>query len=268
MFVFSGCITILNDWSAGNADPWTVKKEERGIYYYLIADDGRPARKNHPAKSAIILGLVDEEAEIEELVIPETLGGYPVTRIGESYSAIITAPTYKYDLNAEHIKKIIFNHNVALYDPQNYSNYPHKENDIETGVSLILNDAIDIYSSYYPLCKLIKFNKEIIVDWQADELRINDIKVNNYYQSAVIFDACGGNQKTYADIVRTKISYYEYPKSYSETIGAVIEAPEIPTRQGYNFGGWYTDETYETAWDFANDKVTENITLYAQWNKK
>lgn len=46
-----------------------------------------------------------------------------------------------------------------------------------------------------------------------------------------------------------------------------IEAPEDPTRDGYTFGGWFTDEEYENAYDFASP-VTENITLYAKWTEK
>lgn len=42
--------------------------------------------------------------------------------------------------------------------------------------------------------------------------------------------------------------------------------PSAPTKEGYTFAGWYKDNgTFEEAWDFANDVVTGNITLYAKW---
>ena len=41
--------------------------------------------------------------------------------------------------------------------------------------------------------------------------------------------------------------------------------PAAPTATGYTFGGWYTDQACNTAWDFANDVVTADITLYAKW---
>ena len=46
-----------------------------------------------------------------------------------------------------------------------------------------------------------------------------------------------------------------------------IAAPTAPTFDGYDFGGWYTDSSYATAWDFANEPVTGDMTLYAKWTK-
>ena len=40
--------------------------------------------------------------------------------------------------------------------------------------------------------------------------------------------------------------------------------PVDPVVEGYTFGGWYREDTFATAWDFANDKVIENTTLYAK----
>lgn len=40
--------------------------------------------------------------------------------------------------------------------------------------------------------------------------------------------------------------------------------PEIPTRAGYDFTGWYTDVELTTLYNF-NTPVTADITLYAQW---
>lgn len=40
--------------------------------------------------------------------------------------------------------------------------------------------------------------------------------------------------------------------------------PDDPTRSGYVFAGWYTDETCTAAYDFTQP-VTDNITLYAKW---
>ncbi len=45
-----------------------------------------------------------------------------------------------------------------------------------------------------------------------------------------------------------------------------VTRPTNPTRTGYDFGGWYTDNTsYSTQWDFDNNTVTQDITLYAKW---
>lgn len=47
--------------------------------------------------------------------------------------------------------------------------------------------------------------------------------------------------------------------------GALLAAPEAPTREGYTFSGWYADEARTRAWDFVADTVEQNMTLYAGW---
>lgn len=44
-----------------------------------------------------------------------------------------------------------------------------------------------------------------------------------------------------------------------------VAIPNPPTRSGYLFTGWYKDLNYTTLWDFANDPVSENTTVYAKW---
>jgi uncharacterized repeat protein (TIGR02543 family) len=46
--------------------------------------------------------------------------------------------------------------------------------------------------------------------------------------------------------------------------GAVL-ASNTPSRNGYNFGGWYTNSTFTNLYDF-NSPVTGSFTLYAKWN--
>ena len=48
--------------------------------------------------------------------------------------------------------------------------------------------------------------------------------------------------------------------------GAKATTPTKPTREGYEFQGWYTDEDTTEAYNF-NTAVTQNITLYAKWEK-
>lgn len=42
--------------------------------------------------------------------------------------------------------------------------------------------------------------------------------------------------------------------------------PLAPEKDGYTFDGWYTDETYETVYDFSSP-VTADITLHAKWTE-
>lgn len=47
-------------------------------------------------------------------------------------------------------------------------------------------------------------------------------------------------------------------------VGDSAAKPADPTRTGYDFAGWYTDEDCTEVYDFATP-VTDNMTLYAKW---
>jgi uncharacterized repeat protein (TIGR02543 family) len=47
--------------------------------------------------------------------------------------------------------------------------------------------------------------------------------------------------------------------------GSTITKPEDPSKPGFVFDGWYKDAQYAKAWDFDNDVVSVNVTLYAKW---
>lgn len=47
--------------------------------------------------------------------------------------------------------------------------------------------------------------------------------------------------------------------------GSLVTEPNEPTRDSYRFIGWYLDEALTQLWDFDEDVVTEDITLYADW---
>lgn len=50
------------------------------------------------------------------------------------------------------------------------------------------------------------------------------------------------------------------------TADGKLTKPADPTREGYTFGGWYTDEACTQAYDFSTP-VTADMTLYAKWTK-
>lgn len=51
--------------------------------------------------------------------------------------------------------------------------------------------------------------------------------------------------------------------NYDNTVSRPID----PVKEGSELLGWYKDYAFSQIWDFDNDKVSENITLYAKWSK-
>jgi uncharacterized repeat protein (TIGR02543 family) len=50
--------------------------------------------------------------------------------------------------------------------------------------------------------------------------------------------------------------------------GRLATQPSPPKREGYNFGGWFSDNgTFLNKWNFQTDVVMKNTTLYAKWEK-
>ena len=70
-------------------------------------------------------------------------------------------------------------------------------------------------------------------------------------QYTVTFDSQGGSNVT----------------SVKVEPDAKISQPSNPTREGYSFDGWYKEAACTNVWNFANDAVTGNMTLYAKWIK-
>lgn len=50
--------------------------------------------------------------------------------------------------------------------------------------------------------------------------------------------------------------------------GELLEETETPTREGFEFDGWYLDPGGTVTWDPEEDTVTESMTLYAGWREK
>ena len=53
----------------------------------------------------------------------------------------------------------------------------------------------------------------------------------------------------------------------NQMYGELLSVPEDPTRDGYEFQGWYVDYACDDAWDEQEDIIESDITLYAGWKK-
>lgn len=92
----------------------------------------------------------------------------------------------------------------------------------------------------------------------ASVVNANHVDWGLFYGGLYIYgNTTGGSIVTYKD------GDSEYAKQVLPS-GTLATRPDAPAATpGYTFGGW--NKADGTAWDYASDKVTDNITLYAKW---
>ncbi len=88
-----------------------------------------------------------------------------------------------------------------------------------------------------------------------------DAKGNLYYinDSGTLFKLSGGVKVSFETGEGSKVDF-------QTTADGKLVKPADPTRDGYTFAGWYTDEACMQAYDFSTP-VTADLTLYAKWTK-
>ena len=76
-----------------------------------------------------------------------------------------------------------------------------------------------------------------------------------------------GGLDIYGNTSGVIVTYKDGDSEYAKQVlpsGTLATRPDTPAATpGYTFGGW--NKADGTAWEYASDKVTDNITLYAKW---
>ena len=76
-----------------------------------------------------------------------------------------------------------------------------------------------------------------------------------------------GGLYIYGNTTGVIVTYKDGDSEYAKQVlpsGTLATRPDAPAATpGYTFGGW--NKADGTAWDYASDKATDNITLYAKW---
>jgi uncharacterized repeat protein (TIGR02543 family) len=97
-------------------------------------------------------------------------------------------------------------------------------------------------------------------EWQGEEVDFSTFTVTNNHVIApewifanytVTFETFGGSSIDTIDGL---------------TPGDLIDEPAEPTRTGYVFEGWFSDEERTIPFDFLSDEITYHTTLYADWD--
>ena len=90
---------------------------------------------------------------------------------------------------------------------------------------------------------------------------------SSVYPSHVDWGLFYGGLDIYGNTTGVIVTYKDGDSEYAKQVlpsGTLATRPDAPAATpGYTFGGW--NKADGTAWDYASDKVTDNIILYAKW---
>lgn len=90
---------------------------------------------------------------------------------------------------------------------------------------------------------------------------------SSVYPSHVDWGLFYGGLDIYGNTTGVIVTYKDGDSEYAKQVlpsGTLATRPDAPAATpGCTFGGW--NKADGTAWDYASDKVTDNITLYAKW---
>jgi len=163
-------------------------------------------------------------------------------------------PTCKFTMNASGSPKIYNNIADEAADDVNGNGYNTEINLISVA-DMSLPSTVNAINWYYDIDSAryrdLSATKSVFADTLLSNItEASKLTVGITY--TVNFDSKGGSNVDDITNIATD---------------STITKPADPTKDDYAFKGWYTDSSCTTAWDFNNDKVTDNITLYAKWDK-
>ena len=115
-------------------------------------------------------------------------------------------------------------------------------------------------------------------DAEATEVFVPGSGYANYCMASVVCDEYGNlyytNDSGHLFCVKSQAHRVKFDtqggssvKDQTPASGSTITKPADPTRVGYTFAGWFTDEACTEAYDFSSP-VAADMTLYAKWVKK
>ncbi|MGE9981307.1 InlB B-repeat-containing protein [Collinsella sp. SGI.184] len=114
-------------------------------------------------------------------------------------------------------------------------------------------------------------------DAEATEVFVPGSGYANYCMASVVCDEFGNlyytNDSGHLFCVKSQAHRVKFDArggsatgDQTPASGSTVTKPADPTREGYTFAGWYTDEACTEAYDFSV-AVTADMTLYAKWTK-
>ena len=113
-------------------------------------------------------------------------------------------------------------------------------------------------------------------DIEGKTAAVNHVLTGDAHADSVIlsytFDSTGesgggGGRSTSRYTVSFESNGGSKVSNQTVTRNSVMKEPTAPTKENFDFDGWYSDKELKTKYDFSA-KVTKSFTLYAKWTEK
>lgn len=245
----------MNTISLNGGKKWPSKRLVGSFQLEVIGESGASKITNQDYKVSTPDGKDSYEAICQDVTIVvstdcvvkfETNGGSPIESVNARYGETLQRPSnptrngYKFvgwyadidlqipwDFDSDTVQS-----NMTLYAKWQSGNAVEPMNDTDTnnnggpGGLVIALIAVVLGLLLGLLLLLLVFSKKTVKFETACDMKVKDQKVKK---------------------------------------GGYVQRPVQPKRIGRTFAGWYKDESRTMRWDFENDKVENNMTLYAKW---
>ena len=202
-------------------------------------------------KATTASGLTSENYDIHYFP-----GNVTITKIPVSVSAGTTGRTY---LNIVFDKRLegLSAENFVVKDSEGNTITVTNVTESSDGKTYTLSGSFKVGKEHTVKVVLSGTAAEATHQLTADEFVITPTRTSiggggsASVKYTVSFDTNGGNELSKQTVTKN----------------TAITEPTAPTKEGFDFAGWYTDKELNEKYDFSA-KVTKNITLYAAWTEK
>ena len=224
-------------------------KIESGYFLYITMYD--TSTEDPDDMIAAIVGLTSEGQSQSVIDVPREIDGIPVRYIGAvSYEQPTIMGVLYYRFECMNLKKLYVHDNIESIVQDAFYFYPQVEvmlcsNDLDIGL-----DGLRVHLTGLP-----QYNKAYVYRSLYESAGLEGSEL--YFPANVVF------MNNYSDEVNG--GYYRLDNIAE---GETIPEPPAPEREGYEFGGWYTEPECVTAWDFGEPPTIGEdgeFRLYARW---
>ena len=211
-----------------------------GNFEYIIKYD----RNGSDPKYASITGFTSAGRKKEVIDIPRVIDGIPVRCMGGKNDVDYgPTSTHYFVFENDVLKKMYVHSNIETICDNVFDKMPDLEIMLCANELIMHDDYTDDVKTVYVYRTL--YEREGLEDEER------------FFPANVVF------MNNYSDV--TNGGYYRLDNIAE---GETIPEPPAPEREGYEFGGWYTEAECVTAWDFGESPTIGEdgeFRLYARW---